>query len=59
MKQLQCTHRLSSTYSSYVIRMLQENEVDLLKDFLYEAIFVPKGANDDYGKTIMTLLQED
>ena len=43
MKQLQWTHSLSSTHSSYVIRMLQENEVDLLKDFLYEAIFIPEG----------------
>ncbi|MCR5720623.1 MAG: GNAT family N-acetyltransferase [Lachnospiraceae bacterium] len=28
---------------SYVIRELRKNETDLLKDFLYEAIFIPKG----------------
>ena len=31
-------------HKSYVIRMLRKNETDLLKDFLYEAIFIPKGA---------------
>ena len=29
---------------SYVIRSLRKGETDLLKDFLYEAIFIPKGA---------------
>lgn len=28
----------------YIIRGLQKGEADLLKDFLYEAIFIPKGA---------------
>lgn len=28
---------------NYVIRPLQENETELLKDFLYEAIFIPEG----------------
>ena len=28
---------------NYVIRQLRKNEVDLLKDFLYEAIFIPEG----------------
>lgn len=29
----------------YVIRVLRKSEVDLLKDFLYEAIFLPKGVD--------------
>ena len=28
----------------YTIRSLQKNETELLKDFLYEAIFIPEGA---------------
>ena len=28
----------------YIIRAIRENEYELLNDFLYEAIFVPKGA---------------
>ena len=28
---------------NYVIRSLRKDETDLLKDFLYEAIFIPKG----------------
>lgn len=28
----------------YIIRSLRKGEADLLKDFLYEAIFIPKGA---------------
>ena len=27
----------------YIIRNLRKNETDLLKDFLYEAIFIPEG----------------
>ncbi|WP_026659317.1 hypothetical protein [Butyrivibrio sp. AC2005] len=27
-----------------IFRKMQENEYDLLKDFLYEAIFIPEGA---------------
>ncbi|WP_330366861.1 hypothetical protein [Butyrivibrio sp. WCD3002] len=27
-----------------VLREIRENEYDLLKDFLYEAIFIPEGA---------------
>lgn len=27
----------------YKIREIKENEIDILKDFLYEAIFIPKG----------------
>ncbi len=29
---------------NYVIRSLRKEEIELLKDFLYEAIFIPKGA---------------
>ena len=32
------------SYRSYIIRLLRKNETELLKDFLYEAIFIPKGA---------------
>ena len=39
----QVSLRLSDKHKSYVIRLLRKNEVDLLKDFLYEAIFIPKG----------------
>ena len=28
---------------TYTIRSLRENETELLKDFLYEAIFIPEG----------------
>ncbi len=40
----QVSHRLSDKHKSYVIRLLRKNEMELLKDFLYEAIFIPKGA---------------
>ena len=36
-------HRHSDRYKEYVIRGLRESETGLLKDFLYEAIFIPKG----------------
>ena len=39
----QVSHRLSDKHRSYVIRGLRKSETDLLKDFLYEAIFIPKG----------------
>ena len=39
----QVSHRLSDKHRSYVIRGLRKSEADLLKDFLYEAIFIPKG----------------
>ncbi|NLY71021.1 MAG: GNAT family N-acetyltransferase [Clostridiales bacterium] len=29
--------------SNYIIRELKENEVSILEDFLYEAIFIPEG----------------
>ena len=28
---------------AYIIRKLRTNETELLKDFLYEAIFIPEG----------------
>lgn len=34
---------MSDKRSRYVIRELRESEVSLLKDFLYEAIFIPQG----------------
>ena len=38
------THMTSDKHKNYVIRSLRRDETDLLKDFLYEAIFIPKGA---------------
>ena len=38
------SHMTSDTHGKYVIRTLRKGETDLLKDFLYEAIFVPEGA---------------
>ena len=35
--------KLEKTDRSCVIRRLRENETELLKDFLYEAIFIPEG----------------
>ena len=35
--------KLEKTDSRCVIRPLQKNETELLKDFLYEAIFIPEG----------------
>ena len=34
---------MGDMHKKYIIRCIQEGETDLLKDFLYEAIFVPKG----------------
>ena len=34
----------SDKHKKYVIRSLRKGETDLLKDFLYEAIFIPEGA---------------
>lgn len=28
---------------NYIIRKIEENEIDILNDFLYEAIFIPEG----------------
>ena len=38
------SHMLSDKRKKYVVRSLRKNETELLKDFLYEAIFIPKGA---------------
>ena len=38
------SHMTSDKHKKYVIRSLRKGETDLLKDFLYEAIFIPKGA---------------
>ena len=37
------SHMLSGKRKKYVIRSLRKNETELLKDFLYEAIFIPEG----------------
>lgn len=37
------SHMTSDKHKKYVIRSLRKGETDLLKDFLYEAIFIPKG----------------
>ncbi len=36
-------HMINDKHKKYVIRRLRKGETELLKDFLYEAIFVPKG----------------
>ena len=38
------SHRISDKRKQYVIRGIRQSEIALLKDFLYEAIFIPKGA---------------
>ena len=35
-----------------VLRELKDNETDLLKDFLYEAIFIPEGVEPPARKII-------
>ena len=37
------SHMMGDKHKKYVIRSLRKGETDLLKDFLYEAIFIPKG----------------
>ena len=37
------SHMSSDRHAEYVIRSLRKDETGLLKDFLYEAIFIPKG----------------
>ena len=37
------SHMLSDKREKYVIRSLRKGETELLKDFLYEAIFIPEG----------------
>ena len=38
------SHMTNDKYKKYVIRSLHKGETNLLKDFLYEAIFIAKGA---------------
>lgn len=40
----QVSHMLSDKRKKYVIRGLRKSETELLKEFLYEAIFIPEGA---------------
>ncbi len=37
------SHMTSDKHKKYVIRSLRKGEIELLKDFLYEVIFIPKG----------------
>ena len=43
MRNERISHMRNDKRKTYVIRTLRKNEIDLLKDFLYEAIFVPEG----------------
>lgn len=40
----QVSHRTSDKGRKYVIRAIRKSETDLLKDFLYEAIYIPEGS---------------
>lgn len=44
MRNEHIAHMSSDKHKNYVIRSLRRNETDLLKNFRYEAIFIPKGA---------------
>lgn len=46
------SHMTSDKHKKYVIRSLRKGETELLKDFLYEAIFIPKGAEPPTGDII-------
>lgn len=46
------SHMPSDKHKKYVIRSLWKGETELLKDFLYEAIFIPKGAEPPTGDII-------
>lgn len=37
------SHMLSDKWKKYVIRSMRKDELALLKDFLYEAIYIPEG----------------
>ena len=37
------SHMVSDKWKKYVIRSLRKDELELLKDFLYEAIYIPVG----------------
>lgn len=43
MRNKHISHMTSDKHKKYVIRNLRKGETELLKDFLYEAIFIPKG----------------
>ena len=43
LKNEHISHMTSDKRRRYIIRSLRKGETDLLKDFLYEAIFVPEG----------------
>ena len=43
MRNEHISHMTSDKNKKYVIRSLRKGETDLLKDFLYEAVYVPKG----------------
>ena len=45
-------HMMSDKQKKYVIRSLKKSETELLKDFLYEAIFIPEGVEPP-GKDIV------
>ncbi len=42
------SHRTNDKHRQFVIRALRRGETELLKDFLYEAIFVPEGTEPPY-----------
>lgn len=44
MRNEHISHMTSDKHKKYVIRSIRKGETELLKDFLYEAIFIPKGA---------------
>lgn len=44
MRNEHISHMRSDKHKKYVIRSIRKGEIDLLKDFLFEAIFIPKGA---------------
>ena len=43
MKREHVSHMIDDKYRRFVIRSLRKSEIGLLKDFLYEAIFIPDG----------------
>lgn len=45
MRNESVAHRTTDKYKKYMIRRLRNTEVGVLKDFLYEAIFIPKGSD--------------
>ena len=57
------SHMSTDRFRPYVIRSLRDREVGLLKDFLYEAIFVPEGieppARDIIEKSELRVYTDD